>query len=44
MPQEDLFTHLETENWSIEKIPLKTAEIGCVATLEEYRNRGLIDI
>ncbi|MBS7633826.1 GNAT family N-acetyltransferase [Candidatus Bathyarchaeota archaeon] len=29
-------------NWSVEDIPLKTAEMGCVATLEEYRNQGLM--
>jgi predicted acetyltransferase len=28
-------------NWSIGGIPLKAAEMGCVATLAEYRHRGL---
>ena len=27
--------------WSIEGIPLKVAELGCVATLPEYRHQGL---
>jgi predicted acetyltransferase len=27
--------------WSIGEIPLKVAEMGCVATLAEYRNQGL---
>jgi predicted acetyltransferase len=27
--------------WSIDGIPLKVAEMGCVATLAEYRHRGL---
>ncbi|HVP26192.1 MAG TPA: GNAT family N-acetyltransferase [Candidatus Bathyarchaeia archaeon] len=29
-------------NLNIGDIPLKVAEMGCVATLEEYRNRGLM--
>jgi predicted acetyltransferase len=29
-------------NWNIGDISLKVAEMGCVATLEEYRNRGLM--
>jgi len=29
-------------NWSIDDIPLKVAEMGCVATLEEYRHQGLM--
>ncbi len=27
--------------WSVGGIPIKTAELGCVASLPEYRNRGL---
>jgi len=27
--------------WSIGGVPLKVAELGCVATLQEYRRRGL---
>jgi predicted acetyltransferase len=27
--------------WSIGEVPLKAAEMGCVATLAEYRNQGL---
>jgi predicted N-acetyltransferase YhbS len=29
------------QTWSVGGIPLKVAELGCVATLREYRNRGL---
>jgi predicted acetyltransferase len=28
-------------SWSVGGIPLKVAELGCVATLPEYRNQGL---
>jgi N-acetylglutamate synthase-like GNAT family acetyltransferase len=34
--------NLIAEKWSIGEIPLKVAEMGCVATLPEFRHRGLI--
>jgi predicted acetyltransferase len=33
--------NLIPSEWSIGGIPLKVAELGCVATLEEYRHQGL---
>jgi len=34
--------NLIPQEWSIEGVPLKVAEMGCVATLPEYRHQGLI--
>ena len=34
--------NLTPVKWSIENVPLKVAEMGCVAALTEYRHRGLI--